>query len=57
MSSDTFDFSKTKLTPKAETRILAVDTTGQADTPGYMEVGDILTYTDAELEALWNEKQ
>ena len=51
------DFSKLKLTPKAETRIPAVDTSGQEDIPGYMEAGDILTYKDAELEALWNAKQ
>ena len=55
--SDTFDFSKSKLTPKDGTRILAVDASGDTDSPGYMEIGDILVYTSAELEALWNEKQ
>lgn len=56
-TSDTFDFSKSKLTPKAGTRILAVDASGDTDSPGYMETGDILVYTSAELDALWNAKQ
>lgn len=34
--SDTFDFSKSKLTPGSGTRIPAVDTSGQTDTPGYL---------------------
>lgn len=55
--SDTLDFSRSKLTPKAGTRILAVDVSGDTDAPGYIEAGDMLVYTSAELEALWSAKQ
>jgi len=55
--SDTLDFSRSKLTPGSGTRILAVDVSSDTDAPGYMEVGDVLVYTSAELEALWNAKQ
>ena len=35
-TSDTFDFSKSKLTPGSGTKIPAVDTSGQTDVPGYI---------------------
>lgn len=34
--SDTFDFSRTKLTPGSGTKIPAVDTSGRTDAPGYL---------------------